>query len=184
MPNTIHPALTLPAQPATFAALQAMQSIIVSECLVSGVSPFAALTSADSSRFGVASAVFIGRPKDFKDVYLPQCCLWIPPENDVAELAGYAGRAFAEFEALVLVYVDPRPDWYAAEQQILSIRDALWPALLHHERLGGTVSTVIESAARPGRGLCYEQVGGSEYRCFEARWWVRQQWSIAGGRVV
>ncbi|MGH2514400.1 MAG: hypothetical protein ACRDHP_01985, partial [Ktedonobacterales bacterium] len=124
------PALMLPAQPATFAALQAMQSIILSECLIGGVSPFAALSSADAARYGVANAVFLGRPKDFKDVYLPQCCLWIPPETEAVALVGYAGRAEAEFEALVQVYVDLRPDWYAAEQQILSIRDALLPALL------------------------------------------------------
>lgn len=183
MPTPPSPAL-LPAQPATFAALQAMQTIILSECLVGGVSPFAALTAADATRYGVANAVFLGRPKDFKDIYLPQCCLWIPPETESVALAGYAGRAEAEFAALVLVYVDLRPDWYAAEQQILSIRDALLPALLHHERLGGAVSTVIASEAHPGRGLCNEQIGGSEYRCFEAHWWVRQQWSIAGGRVV
>ena len=180
----IRPALTLPAQPGTFAALQAMQAIILSECLVGGASPFAVLSSADATRYGVANAVFVGRPKDFKDAYLPQCCLWIPPETEAVELVGYAGRASAELTALVLVYVDLRPDWYAAEQQILTIRDALLPALLHHERLGGGVSTVIESEVQPGRGLCYEQIGGSEYRCFEARWWVRQQWSIAGGRVV
>jgi hypothetical protein len=179
MPNN-----PLPAQPATLAALQAMQAIILSECLVGGASPFAALSSADAARYGVSNAVFLGRPKDFKDVYLPQCCIWIPPETETVELVGYAGRADAEFEALVLVYVDLRSDWYAAEQQILSIRDALLPALLRHNRLGGGVSTVIESEVVPGRGLGYEQIGGSEYRCFEARWWVRQQWSIVGGRVV
>ncbi|HEV2459278.1 MAG TPA: hypothetical protein VGS80_13040, partial [Ktedonobacterales bacterium] len=79
------PGIALPAQPATFAALRAMQSLILSECLVGGVSPFAALTSADAARFGVANAVFVGRPKDFKDAYLPQCCVWIPPETEVVE---------------------------------------------------------------------------------------------------
>lgn len=185
MPTNIRPSATpLPGQPGTLAALQAMQSILLSECLVGGVSPFAALTTADSVRYNVARAIFIGRPKDFKDAYLPQCCLWLPPEAEVAELAGYAGRAFTEFEARVLVYVDSRPDWYAAEQQILAIRDALWPALLHHERLGGSVSSVVESQARAGRGLCYEQIGGSEYRCYEALWWVSQQWTVSGGRVA
>jgi hypothetical protein len=176
--------MPLPGQPATFAALQAMQSLILSECLVGGVSPFAALSSSDAARFGVANAVFIGRPKDFKDAYLPQCCLWIPPDAETAALAGYAGRAFAEFEARVQVFVDMRTDWYTGEQQILTIRDALWPVLLHHERLSGSVSTVIESEGRPGHGLCYEQVSGNEYRCFDARWWVRQQWTISGGHVM
>lgn len=183
MPTPPSPAI-LPAQPATFAALQAMQTIILNECLVGGASPFAALSATDAARFGVANAVFIGRPKDFKDAYLPQCCLWIPPETESSALLGAAGRASAEFEALILVYVDLRPDWYAAEQQILSIRDALLSVLLRHERMGGSVSTVAESQMQPSRGLCYEQIGGSEYRCFEARWLVTQQWSIAGGLVV
>lgn len=185
MPANIHPnAAALPGQPGTLSALQAMQSIIIGECLVDGASPFAALSSGDSARYGVARAVFIGRPKDFTDAYLPQCCLWLPPEAEAAKLAGYTGRAFTEFEARVLVYVDARPDWYAAEQQILRIRDALWPALLRHERLGGSVASVIESQARAGRGFCYEQIGGSAYRCYEALWWVRQQWALSGGRAV
>jgi hypothetical protein len=76
-----------------------MQSLILSECLVGGASPFAALTSADAARFGIANAVFVGRPKDFKDAYLPQCCVWIPPETEVVEVASNAGRVYAEFEA-------------------------------------------------------------------------------------
>ena len=183
MPTPPAPAI-LPTQPATFAALHAMQTIILNECLVAGASPFAVLSAADAARYGVANAVFIGRPKDFKDAYLPQCCIWIPPETEDSSVLGSAGRATAAFEALVLVYVDLRPDWYAAEQQILSIRDALLPALVRHARLGGGVSTVTESQVQPYRGLCYEQIGGSEYRCFEARWSVTQQWSIASGLVA
>jgi hypothetical protein len=175
--------VALPGQPATLAALQAMQTIILSECLVGGVTPFAALSAADASRYGVANAVFVGRPKDFADAYLPQCCIWIPEGKEMVEL-GYAGRATTEFEAWVHVFVDLRTDWYAGEQQILAIRDALWPAMLRHARLGGTVATVIASEAREGRGLCYEQIAGIEYRCFEARWWARQQWTISGGRSV
>jgi hypothetical protein len=158
-----------------------MQSIILGECLVGGVTPFAALSAADATRYGVANAVFIGRPKDFADAYLPQCCIWIPQETEAVEL-GYAGRATAEFEALVQVFVDVRADWYAGEQQALAIRDALWSGMLRHARLGGAVATVIASEAREGCGLCYEQIAGIEYRCFEARWWVRQQWTIALGR--
>jgi hypothetical protein len=51
--------IALPGQPATYAALRAMQAIVLSECLVGGVTPFAALTSADASRYGVANAVFL-----------------------------------------------------------------------------------------------------------------------------
>ncbi len=51
--------VALPGQPATQVALQAMQSIVLSECLVGGVTPFAALSAADVSRYGVANAVFV-----------------------------------------------------------------------------------------------------------------------------
>ena len=184
--------VALPSQPDTLGALQAMQSILVSECLVGGVSPFATLSATDATRYGVASAVFIGRPKDFKDAYLPQCCLWIPEEGagqgatvqEALALDGYGGRASAQFEALVQVFVDMRTDWYAGERKIAQIRDALVPVILRHARLGGTVPSVIASEGRAGRGLCYEQVAGTEYRCFEARWLVWQQWNISGGYVV
>lgn len=188
--------VALPAQPDTLGALEAMRSIILNECLVGGVTPFAALSAADAARYGVSYAAFIGRPKDFNDAYLPQLNLWIPPEPDGAAqasqthpanevaLVGMVGRANAEFEAIVQVVVDMRADWYAGERQALAIRDALWPALLRHERLAGLAPSVTASEARPGRGLRYEQIAGVEYRVFEARWWARQEWLIAGGRVV
>jgi hypothetical protein len=177
---------TLPSQPDTFGALQAMQSLILSECLVAGVSPFAALSASDASRYGVARAVFIGRPKDFSDAYLPQCCIWLPSNTnaETVELAGYAGRALSTFAARVLLLVDQRTDWYAAEQQILTLRDALWPVLQRHAQLGGAVASVTASEAIVGRGLSYEQVAGVQYRCFEAIWRVRQQWQVSGGLVV
>lgn len=180
----------MPAQPDTLGALQAMRSIILSECLVGGVTPFATLSAADAARYGVNYAAFIGRPKDFTSAYLPQLNLWIPPESEgaaqVSEMAlvGAVGRANAEFEAIVQVMVDMRADWYAGERQALTIRDALWPALLRHERLAGLAPTVTASEARPGRGLRYEQIAGMEYRVIEARWWARQEWLIAGGLVV
>ena len=177
---------TLPSQPDTFGALQAMQSLILNECLVAGVSPFAALSASDATRYGVARAVFIGRPKDFSDAYLPQCCIWLPsdPHAETVETEGYVGRALSTFAARVLLVVDQRTDWYAAERQILTLRDALWPVLLRHAQLGGTVASVTASEAFVGRGLCYEQIAGVQYRCFEAIWRVRQQWQVSGGLVV
>lgn len=180
----------LPGRPDTLGALAAMRAIILAECLVGGVSPFAALSAADAARYGVARAVFIGKPKDFNDGYLPQCALWVPPERDLTAqtggvtLDGVSGRASAEFEALVQVYVDMRADWYAGEQLILAVRDALWPALLRHARLGGSVPTVADSEVHAGRGLDHERVAGVDYRLFEARWLVRQQWSVSGGVVA
>ncbi|HEX9067603.1 MAG TPA: hypothetical protein VF807_02455 [Ktedonobacterales bacterium] len=176
--------LALPTQPATFAALQAMRSIILAECLVGGISPFAALSSADVARYGVSNAVFVGRPKDFSDAYLPQCSLWLPPDSEEVTLDGSSGRAEAWVEVIVRVLVDQRTDWYLGEQRMLGIRDALWPALLRHERLGGTVATVTQAEARPGRGLCYVEIAGVEYRAFEALWGFRQEWQASGGRVV
>ncbi len=162
-----------------------MQLLILNECLVAGVSPFAALSAADASRYGVARAVFIGRPKDFSDAYLPQCCIWLPSDThaETVEMSGYAGRALSTLAARVLLLVDQRTDWYAAEQQILALRDALWPVLLRHAQLGGAVASVTASEAFVGRGLCYEQVAGVQYRCFEAIWRVRQQWQVSGGLI-
>ena len=36
-----------------------------------------------------------------------------------------------------------------------------------------------------GRGVCncFEQIGGTEYRCYEAIWMVKQQWTLQGGLV-
>src|SRR5579884_380797 len=150
--------VALPGQPGTLAALQAMQSIVLSECLVGGVTPFAALSAADAARYGVANAVFIGQPKDFADAYLPQCCIYAVTGSEVVEPVGVAGRVHAQFEACVQVFADLRTDWWAAEQQLLGIRDALMSAMLRHTRLGGSVATVAESEARAGRGLCYEQI--------------------------
>ena len=174
----------LPTQPQTLAALQAMQSLIAQECLIAGTSPFATLNASDAARYGVGVAVFIGRPKDFADASLPQCQIWLPSETEQLQVASYTGRAESEWEARITILVDRRADWFSAEQQVLAIRDALWPVLLRHQRLGGTVPSVMESAAWPGRGLCFEQIAGSVYRCYEAVWWVRQQWSISGGVVL
>ncbi len=175
--------VALPNSPATLAALQAMQSIILTECLVGGVTPFAALSAADASRYGVPNAVFIGQPKDFADAYLPQCCLWVMEGSEVIEPVGVNGRAHATLAVCVQVFVDLRTDWWAGEQQIVGIRDALLGAMLHHERLGGAVTTVMQSEARGGRGLCYEQIAGTQYRCFEAIWELRQQWMLPSGRA-
>lgn len=170
--------------PNTLGVLQAMQTIILNEALVGGVSPFAALSAADQTRYGVARAVFIGRPKDFSDAYLPSCCLWIPERDEreqPVELVGYSGRVFDDIEVTLQCFTDLRADWYAAEQKILQIRDALWPVVLKHVSLGGTVATVSEADAYEGRGLCYEEIAGVEYRCYELIYAVRQQYNITGG---
>ena len=172
--------------PGSLSILQAMQGTILAEALIGGVSPFAALSAADQARYGVARAVYVGKPKDLNDGYLPQCNLWIPPSDEsrqMSEIVGYVGRVMSWIEVIGQVFVDMRADWYAGEQQILAIRDALWPVVLRHELLSTSVASIAEVQAEEGRGLCYESVAGVEYRCFEWRWLVRQQWAIAGGRV-
>lgn len=186
MPGLFPPPRTLGNAPSTLSILQALQGIIISEALIGGVSPFAALSASDQARFGVSHAVFIGRPKDFKDAYLPQCCLWIPERDEAqqpVELVGYAGRVSDIIEITVQAFVDLRTDWYAGEQQRMSLRDALWPALLHHKELGGTVAGVTDAEAREGRGFCFEAIGGVEYGCYEALITVRSQYTITGGLV-
>lgn len=170
--------------PNTLGVLQAIQTIIVNEALVGGISPFAALSASDATRYGVSKAVFVGRPKDFKDAYLPQCALWIPEaaeREQPVEVIGYTGRVYDDIEVTAQAFVDMRTDWYAGEQKIYLIRDALWTAALKHIQLGGVVATVIESEVVEGRGFCYESIGGVEYRCYEQVWLVRQQWNVAGG---
>lgn len=182
--------MPLPSAPATLQALQAMQTIILSEVLVSAASPFAALSTSDAARYGVARAVFVGRPKDFSDAYLPQCSIWIPPTSPTEEaqqpltFAGYAGRVAETVEAYVTAYADMRSNWWAGEQQILAIRDALLPVVLKHAQLGGTLATVTQAWVAPGRGLCYETVAGVEYRAYELRWSFRQQYVVAGGKTL
>lgn len=176
--------MPLPSQANTLGALQALQAIIINETLVGGVSPFAALSTGDAARYGVARAVFVGRPKDFADAALPCCALWLPERDEAeqpVELVGYAGRVLDDLEVTVQVFCDLRADWWAAEQKILQIRDALWPVLLHHLMLGASVPTVSEADAWEGRGLCYEQIAGVEYRCYEAQVGIRQQYTITGG---
>lgn len=177
---------TLGNTPSTLAVLQAMQGLIIADVLIGGSSPFAALSAADAVRFGVSRAVFIGRPKDFKDAYLPQCCLWIPERDESQqpiELLGYAGRVSDTLEVTVQLFADLRTDWWAAEQQILNLRDALWPVMLNHKQLGGTVASVIAAEPREGQGFCYQQLAGVEYRCYEAIWSCRQLWVIPGGLI-
>lgn len=182
---------TLGSAPSTLAILQAMQAIILSEALIGGSSPFAALSAADAARYGVSKAVFIGRPKDFKDGYLPQCCLWIPERDETQQpvdvvnvVSGAGARVYDDLEVTVQAFADLRTDWFAGEQKILQLRDALWPAVLHHVLLGGMVPNVIDASAREGRGFCYEAIAGVDYRCYELIWECRSAWNITGGRTA
>src|SRR6185437_413753 len=127
----------VPGAPNTLGVLRAVQSLIVNNVLVGGVSPFASLSSADATRYGVSRAVYVGAPKDFRDAYLPQC--YIVPEGEMMTLAGAQGRAEDQLVVRVTAVVD-FSDWWTGEQNILALRDAMWPVLLAHLRGGAAAS--------------------------------------------
>jgi hypothetical protein len=117
--------------PNTFGALQALQSLI----LANTGTTFAALSSADAARYGVARAVYIGAPKDFKDRYLPQC--HIVPVDDRIAVIGEQARVSDAITCEVHCIAD-YTDWWTAEQQMLTIRDLLVPLLVRHLRAGAS----------------------------------------------
>jgi hypothetical protein len=177
----------VPTGPNTLGMLQAVQGLILGNVLMGGVSPFASLNAADAARYGVARAVYIGAPKDFKDAYLPQC--QIVPEEETVALAGAQGRAEDVLAVRVMAVVS-FTDWWAAEQQILALRDAIWPVLLAHVRGGASVGTgfvALDPAAganearRGGFGLL--EVAGVWYRTWTCHLDARQVWAATGGLV-
>jgi hypothetical protein len=117
--------------PNTQGTLQALQSLI----LANTGTTFAALGSADATRYGVTRAVYIGAPKDFKDRYLPQC--HIVPVDDRITITGEQARVNDAITCEVRCIAD-YTDWWAAEQQILTIRDVMVPLLATHLRAGAT----------------------------------------------
>jgi hypothetical protein len=176
----------VPGAPNTLGVLRVVQTLIVNDVLLSGVSPFAALSSADAARYGVARAVYVGAPKDFKDAYLPQC--QIVAEEEAVTLLGAQGRAEDALTVRVTAIVD-FTDWWAAEQNILALRDALWPVLLTHLRGGAGAGTSFVAldpatgAAEHRDGFATEEIAGVWYRTWTARIIARQVWAAAGGLV-
>jgi hypothetical protein len=170
----------VPSAPGTLTMLRALQTVILNNALIGGVSPFAALNSADASRFGVARAVFVGAPQDFHDGYLPQC--HIIAENESVTLDGAQGRAQDELLARILVVAD-FSDWWAAEQSIVNLRDAIWPVVLAHTRGGagaGTGFVALDPAdPLPDRrgGFDLMEVAGVWYRIWSCHVLARQVWS-------
>jgi hypothetical protein len=177
---------SVPTGPATLTVLRALQSLILNDVLIGGVSPFAALTSADATRYGVTNAVYIGAPKDFRDVYLPQCQL--VAEEEAVTLTGAQGRATDDLVVRVTVIVD-FTDWWVAEQSILALRDALWPVMLTHVRGGvgaGTGFVALDlPETKPDRqdGFGMLTVAGVWYRTWTGHLTARQMWAASGGLV-
>ncbi len=134
--------------PGTLAVLQSLQALI----LANTGTIFAALSSADATRYGVARAVYIGTPKDMKDVYVPACQLI--PEAETIVIAGAQARVEDTLTVQLRVLVD-FTDWWAAEQSILSIRDTLLPVLVTHLRSGaaaGGALVALSPEHTPERG--------------------------------
>lgn len=177
----------VPAAPATLSALQAVQALLLSNVLIGGVSPFAALTSADATRYGVARAVFVGAPKDYRDSYLPQC--QIAPDSDAVLRQGAQGRARDELLIRLTCIVD-YTDWWQAEQTILKLRDAVWPVLLVHVRSGtnpGTSLVALElPEITPSHSPTFATLlaAGVWYRTWTCHILARQVWAATGGLQV
>ncbi len=170
----------VPAAPGTLNVLRALQSLILNDVLIGGVSPFTALGSANATRFGVARAVFVGAPKDFHDSYLPQCHLIA--ETESVQLEGLLGRAQDALVIRIMAVVD-FSDWWAAEQSILNLRDAIWPVVLAHVRGGASAGTgfVALDLADPTpdrqAGFDLMEVAGVWYRIWSCHVRARQVWS-------
>jgi hypothetical protein len=164
----------------TLGMLQAVQTLI----LANTGSTFAALSASDAARYGVTRAVFVGAPKDYKDLYLPQC--HIVAMTDGIIVAGGAARVEDVVRARVRAVVD-FSDWWAAEQSILSIRDTLVLLLGTHVRAGATaggaiIGLALDEKDQPG---VFEtvQVAGVWYRQWSGMIQIEQVYSPSGGFV-
>lgn len=164
--------------PNTLAALQAVQGLI----LANTGTTFAALSGADAARYRVARAVYIGAPKDFKDGYLPQCQL-VPLGEQIA-LVGQQGRVEDAILVRLRVVVD-FTDWWAAEQQVLSIRDQLLPLLATHLRAGasagGAVLALVPPPEREHGSFATVTIGEVSYRTWEITLHLIQVYVPVGG---
>ncbi|MBA3822774.1 MAG: hypothetical protein H0X24_02575 [Ktedonobacterales bacterium] len=177
---------TVPTSPNTLGVLRALQTLLLNNALIGGVSPFAALGSADATRYGVARAIYIGAPKDFKDGYLPQCQL--VAEGDAVTRAGAQGRATDEVLVRITAVAD-LTDWWTGEQTILALRDAIWPVLLAHVRGGASTGTGFvaleqpDAEPHPNAGFGMLEVAGVWYRTWTCHVLARQLWTPSGGLV-
>ena len=177
---------SVPTTPATLSLLRAMQTLILTNVLIGGTSPFAALSSADATRYGATNAIYIGEPKDFRDGYLPQCHL--VAEEEAVMLVGAQGRASDELQIRLTVVVD-FTDWWAAEQSILALRDTIWPVLMAHLRGGAGTGTsfvaldLAEATLQHQNGFATMQVAGVWYRTWTCHLLARQVWAASGGLV-
>jgi hypothetical protein len=166
--------------PNTQSALQALQSLI----LANTETTFAALSAADATRYGVARAIYIGAPKDFKDRYLPQC--HIVPVADRITVTGEQARVNDAITCEIRCVAD-YTDWWVAEQQILTIRDVMVPLLATHLRAGATaggslMAATIASVEDRGAFNTLE-VAGMWYRMWTCLVTLDQVYVPAGGFV-
>lgn len=163
--------------PATLATLQALQSLIIAH---TGTT-FAALSAADQARYGVARAVYVGAPKDFKD-YLPQ--LHLVPTADAVVLAGAMGRVEDTIAVDCRVVVEFN-DWWAAEQSVLAIRDTLLALLLARLRAGGTAGLALVASGsektQPHGEFATLLVAGTWYRTWTLGLALTQVYVPVGG---
>ncbi len=166
------------AQYNTLAALQALQQMIIAQA----GSRFAALNAQDAARYGVASAVFIGAPKDLRSAGTPQA--QIIPRGAQTELIGAAGRVSSLITVDVRIVVE-MTDWWQAEQTILAIYDSLAAALAQHvlggSSAGGAVTAVQMAAKENAAAFDTMQAAGELYRICVLELNIEQQMVISGG---
>jgi hypothetical protein len=176
----------IPNAPNTLGVLRALQTLLLNNALIGGTSPFASLGSADATRYGVTRAIYIGAPKDFKDGYLPQCQL--VAEGDAVQVIGAQGRVADALLVRIMAVAD-FTDWWAGEQSILALRDAIWPVLVAHVRGGASAGTGFVALELPDAqpqgsdGFEMLEVAGVWYRTWTCHVLARQVWAPAGGLV-
>lgn len=166
--------------PNTLGMLQSLQALIIAN---SGTT-FAALSASDATRYGVSRAVLIGAPKDFRDGYLPQ--LHLEPLADQIAVTHAQGRVEDSISVRLRAFVD-FSDWWAAEQNILNIRDLLVPLLATHLRAGATAGGNLAALALAPGEIAGEfdtvEVAGVWYRAWACVVTLEQVYVPAGGFI-
>jgi len=168
------------AAPSTLATLQAIQTVILNG---SGVT-FAPLGSTDAARYGVGRAIFIGVPKQYRANLLPQCS--IEALTDAVTVSGQHGRVRDSLTVRVRTFVD-FTDWWAAEQQVLTIRDLLLPLLAMHTAGGTLPGQPLTQLALTNGAVAGEfgtvNIGEVWYRNWSCNLTVTQVYAPLGGIV-
>lgn len=194
----------MPTQANSWAMYQAVQYLIFTECLVGGVSPFTALSAAantanpggvsDLVRYGtnpngtVTTAVIIGVPKDMTNRYATQCWV-VPPVSENVYRVAFGGKSW-DYQDVVVQCRTLRSgagaDWYAAQQTLINIRDALYAVMLKHAELPGAANVQASKPEVWSGAPAYTPVveAGLEWDTWTFKWRLKQEYTIVGGIIA